>query len=375
MQEREMIQKKDLKSMTLQELREELESLGEPKYRADQLYQWMHVKLAPDYAAMTNLPRKFKEACQEHFWYSSLDVVRVQESKIDGTRKFLFALRDGNVVESVWMQYQHGNSVCVSSQVGCRMGCRFCASTLDGLERNLTASEILEQVYAITRYTGERVSNVVVMGTGEPLDNYENLIRFLHLLTDENGLHISQRNVTVSTCGIVPGMIRLAKEGLQITLALSLHASNDEKRKTLMPIANRYSISELMEACGTYFQLTGRRITFEYSLVGGVNDTDEDARELAALAKPLCCHVNLIPVNPIKERDFVQSEAERIHAFKNKLERNKINVTIRREMGRDIDGACGQLRRKHISGKMEGGKRKDGSIDVSAETTGGLQGC
>ena len=228
------------------------------------------------------------------------------------------------------------------------MGCRFCASTLDGLERNLTPSEMLDQIYAITRLTQERVSNVVVMGTGEPMDNYDNILKFLHLLTDENGLHISQRNVTVSTCGIVPRIRQLAEEKLQITLALSLHATTDEKRRKLMPIANRYSIDELMDACRYYFEQTGRRITFEYSLVGGVNDTKEDAEELIALAKPLCCHVNLIPVNPIKERDYVQSDMKHIQAFKNKLESKKIHVTIRREMGRDIDGACGQLRRRHV---------------------------
>lgn len=229
------------------------------------------------------------------------------------------------------------------------MGCTFCASTLDGWERNLTPSEMLDQIYAITRSTGERVSNVVVMGTGEPLDNYENLLRFIRLLTDEKGLHISQRNVTVSTCGLVPKMYDLAKEGLQITLALSLHATTDEKRRRLMPIAKKYSIKELMQACSYYFEQTGRRLTFEYSLVGGVNDTVVDAEELIALARPLNCHVNLIPVNPIKERDYVQSKEQAIHAFKNKLEKNGINVTIRREMGRDIDGACGQLRRRHKS--------------------------
>ena len=352
-------EKLDIKSLTLPELTEVLTGMGEKAFRAKQLYQWMHQKLATGYEEMTNLPASLRETLKERFWYASLDIVQVQESKIDGTRKYLFALRDGNVVESVWMQYKHGNSVCISSQVGCRMGCRFCASTLDGLERNLTPSEMLEQIYAITRHTGQRVSNVVVMGTGEPLDNYDNLLQFLHLLTDENGLNISQRNVTVSTCGLVPQMKRLAKEKLQITLALSLHASNDEKRKALMPIANRYTIRELMETCEEYFQATGRRITFEYSLVGGVNDTDEDAAELSKLAAPLCCHVNLIPVNPIKERDFVSSEAKRVLAFKNKLERNKINVTIRREMGRDIDGACGQLRRKHVEAKREAGMEED----------------
>lgn len=348
---------RDVKSLSLEELTRELEARGEKAFRARQMYEWMHVKLARSFEEMTNLSREFREKCRERYVFTALQAVRVQESKIDGTKKFLFELADGNVVESVWMKYKHGNSVCISSQVGCRMGCRFCASTLDGLERNLLPSEMLDQIYAITLLTGERVSNVVVMGTGEPMDNYDNLLKFLRLLTDENGLNISQRNVTVSTCGIVPGMRRLAEEGLQITLALSLHATTDEKRRRLMPIANRYSIAELMDACSYYFQKTGRRITFEYSLVGGVNDTDEDAQELAALARPLNCHVNLIPVNPIKEREFVQSEAARIRAFQNRLEKNKINGTIRREMGRDIDGACGQLRRKHVEALQDiGGK-------------------
>lgn len=341
-------EKKDIKSMTGEELAAEIANLGEKPFRAAQLYDWMHGKQARSFAEMTNLSKEFRRVLEEHFSYTSLTPVDMQESRIDGTKKFLFGLADGNVVESVWMKYKHGNSVCISSQVGCRMRCRFCASTLDGLERNLLPSEMLDQIYAITRLTGERVSNVVVMGTGEPFDNYENLLRFLRLLTDEKGLHISQRNITVSTCGLVPYIYRLAEERLQITLALSLHATTDEKRRRLMPIANRYSIDELMRACADYFSKTGRRITLEYSLAGGVNDTDEDAAELSALAGPLHCHVNLIPVNPIKERDFVQSEAERIIAFKNKLEKNRINVTIRREMGRDIDGACGQLRRRHM---------------------------
>lgn len=346
--------KRDIKSMTLPELEEELKAAGEKAFRAKQLYRWMHVRLARGFDEMTDLSKELREKCKDSFSYTGLKAVRVQESKIDGTRKYLFCLSDGSLVESVWMKYHHGNSVCISSQVGCRMGCRFCASTLDGLDRNLLPSEMLDQVYAIQLDTGERVSNVVVMGTGEPLDNYDNLLVFLRMLTDENGLHISQRNVTVSTCGLVPQMRRLAEEKLQITLALSLHAATDEKRRSLMPIANRYSIRELMEACRYYFEHTGRRITFEYSLVGGVNDTDRDAEELAALAKPLGCHVNLIPVNPINERDFVQSEAARIKAFQNKLEKYKINGTIRREMGRDIDGACGQLRRRTLQDMAAG---------------------
>ncbi|MBP3351036.1 MAG: 23S rRNA (adenine(2503)-C(2))-methyltransferase RlmN [Lachnospiraceae bacterium] len=340
--------KTDIKSLSLEELKQEFEGMGEKSFRAGQVYQWMHQKLVRSFDEMTNLSKELREKCKCKFAYTALEAVRIQESKLDGTRKYLFRLADGHLVESVWMKYKHGNSVCISSQVGCRMGCKFCASTLDGLARNLLPSEMLDQIYAISVHTGERVSNVVVMGTGEPMDNYDNLLQFLRLLTDEYGLHISARNVTVSTCGIVPNMRKLAKEHLQITLALSLHATTDEKRKRLMPIANKYSIAELMDACKYYFEQTGRRITFEYSLVGGVNDTKEDAEELIALAAPLNCHINLIPVNPIKERDFIQSEEKQIQSFKSRLEKSRINVTIRREMGRDIDGACGQLRRSFM---------------------------
>ena len=335
--------------MPMETLAAEMEALGVKKFRTAQLYDWMHVKLSRGFDEMSNLPKDFREKCKELYTYTALIPVEVQESKIDGTRKFLFGLADGNVVESVWMKYKHGNSVCISSQVGCRMGCRFCASTLDGLVRGLTPSEMLDQIYRITRDTGERVANVVVMGTGEPMDNFDNLLRFIELLTDENGLNISQRNVTVSTCGIVPKMRELADKKLQITLALSLHASSQEKRLELMPVANKYEIHEVIEACRYYFEQTGRRVTFEYSLVGGVNDTDEDVRRLADLIHGMNCHVNLIPVNPIKERSYVQPDHEAILNFKNRLEKNAINVTIRREMGRDIDGACGQLRKRYIS--------------------------
>lgn len=343
--ERKDGRKKDIKSMTLPRLTEELTALGEKPFRARQIYRWIHVKLAEGFEAMTDLSGQLREKCVQTFLYTALEPVKIQESRIDGTRKFLFRLPDGNTVESVWMKYKHGNSVCISSQVGCRMGCRFCASTIGGLERSLLPSEMLEQVYAIQRITGERVSNVVVMGIGEPLDNYENLLTFLRILTDENGLHISQRNVTVSTCGIVPRMRQLADEKLQVTLALSLHGTTDEKRRRLMPIAEKYSIDQLMQACAYYFEQTGRRITFEYSLVGGVNDTEEDAGQLAQLARPLACHVNLIPVNPVRERDYVSSAGARVQAFKSRLEKARVNVTVRRELGRDIDGACGQLRR------------------------------
>lgn len=339
----------DIKSLPLQNLEELLTSLGEKPYRARQLYQWMHVKLARSYGEMTNLPKALREQLFNTCPYTVLEPIRIQESKFDGTRKYLFRLPDNNLVESVLMKYHHGNTVCISSQVGCRMGCRFCASTLDGLERNLLPSEMLDQVYAIRLSTGERVSNVVVMGIGEPLDNYENLVTFIKMLTDENGLNLSQRNVTVSTCGLVPQILKLAEEELQITLALSLHAATDEKRRELMPIANRYSIKELMDACAYYFKCTGRRITLEYSLMRGVNDSDQDAELLAALAKPLGCHVNLIPVNPVKERNFVQTESGKVCSFQKKLVKNEINGTIRREMGRDIDGACGQLRHKAMS--------------------------
>ena len=246
------------------------------------------------------------------------------------------------------MKYKHGNSVCISSQVGCKMGCRFCASTIGGWTRNLLPSEMLDQIYRIQTVTGERVSNVVVMGTGEPLDNYENLLRFIHILTEEGGLHISQRNLTVSTCGIVPRMYELAEEKLQMTLALSLHAPNDVKRQELMPIAQRYTMEQVLDACRNYFEKTGRRITFEYSLVAGVNDGDEDAAQLAGRIKDMNCHVNLIPVNPVKERSYRRSTHQAVENFKIKLEKYGINVTIRREMGSDIDGACGQLRKSYM---------------------------
>ena len=338
----------DIKSMTLPELEAYLKEMGEKPFRAKQLYQWMHVKLAASFDEMTNLSKGLRETLGRQCFYASLTPVDVRISAVDGTRKYLFELSDGNVIESVLMRYKHGNSVCISSQVGCRMGCRFCASTLDGLERNLKPSEMLEQIYRIQRDTGERVSNVVVMGSGEPMDNYDNLIRFIHLLTDENGLNISQRNVTVSTCGIVPRIRQFAEEGLQVTLALSLHAPNDEVRKTLMPVAKSYALRDVLDACDYYFEKTGRRLTFEYSLVKGVNDNLEEARALAELIKDQHGHVNLIPVNPIKERDYKQSDRKAIEDFKNYLERRGINVTVRREMGRDIDGACGQLRKSYI---------------------------
>lgn len=342
------MEKADIKSFDKKELEAFLVSLGEKPFRAKQIYPWLHVKHIASFSEMTDISQKLIKKLEDTCELTVLKKIEMQCSKIDGTRKYLFALADGNMVESVLMRYKHGNSVCISSQVGCRMGCSFCASTLDGLVRNLTAGEMLDQIYRIQEDIGERVSNLVVMGIGEPLDNYENLLKFIRLLTDEHGLHISQRNITVSTCGLVPNMRKLAEEKLQITLALSLHASSQEKRLALMPVAKTYDIHELMDACSYYFAQTGRRITFEYSLVGGVNDTKQDAIQLALLIKGMNCHVNLIPVNPIKERDYVQPDMQSVHVFKENLEKYGINVTIRREMGRDIDGACGQLRKRVI---------------------------
>ncbi|CCX63816.1 MAG: 23S rRNA (adenine(2503)-C(2))-methyltransferase RlmN [Lachnospiraceae bacterium] len=339
---------KDLKSLTLEELKEELKEGGFPAYRAGQLYRWLHVQLAEDPEEMTNLPAKLKQFLSENYTITRLQVADRQISRLDGTQKFLFQLPDGETIESVFMKYKFGNSVCVSSQVGCRMGCRFCASTLDGLRRNLLPGEILEEIYTIHRLTGEKISHVVVMGTGEPLDNYENLLKFLRMLTDENGQNLSMRNVTVSTCGIVPRIYDLAREKLSITLALSLHATTDERRREIMPIANTYTISECMAACRYYFEETGRRVTFEYSLIKGVNDSLRDAKELAALAGSISAHINLIPVNPVRERDYEQPDLSAVQAFRAKLEKHGINVSIRRVLGRDIDGACGQLRHRHI---------------------------
>lgn len=340
--------KKDIASLTFDELKTEMESIGEKAFRAKQIYEWLHVKLADSFDEMTNLSKALREKLDSHYRIPMVKMVERQISQMDGTNKFLFQMEDGHVVESVLMRYKHGNSVCISSQVGCRMGCKFCASTIGGLERNLLPSEMIGEIYQIQKISGERVANVVVMGSGEPMDNYDNFVRFVQLLSDEHGLHISQRNITVSTCGIVPKMKQLADEKLQITLALSLHGSTQEKRKTLMPIANKYELPEVLEACDYYFEKTGRRITFEYSLVHGVNDRDEDADELIGILKHRNCHLNLIPVNPIKERNFEKPSRKSAENFKNKLEKNGINVTIRREMGSDIDGACGQLRRRYV---------------------------
>lgn len=348
-----MEKKVDLRSLNKKQMQDLAETLGEKPFRGKQLFQWIHQKQAGSFEEMTNLSGAFRQKLQEQYEISGVRILEKQVSKKKDTAKYLFALADGNVIESVWMKYRHGNSVCVSSQVGCRMGCTFCASTLAGLTRNLTAGEILSQIYEIQKDTGERVSNVIVMGMGEPLDNYEQLLGFIRLLSDPDGICISQRNITVSTCGLVDKIRDLMQEHLQITLAISLHAPNDEIRQKTMPVAKRYRMEEIFDVCHEYVKQTGRRITFEYSMIRGVNDHKAHAEELSRRCKGLNCHVNLIPLNEVKERECLRSYAEDVERFKIILERNRINVTIRREMGSDIDAACGQLRKKFLTQKSE----------------------
>ena len=345
--------RKDIVSLDFNELQSLITELGEPKFRAKQVYEWIHKKLVKSYDEMTNVPLKLRNKLEERLPFTEITEVARKDSASGDTSKFVFKLYDGYVIESVLMKYRYGNSVCISSQVGCRMGCTFCASTLLGLSRQLAPSEMLSQIYTIQRETGERVSNIVVMGTGEPLDNFDNLLKFLEMITDENGLNISQRNITVSTCGIVPNIKKLADKNLAITLAISLHAPTDEDRRRIMPIANKYSIKEILEATDYYFDKTGRRISYEYSLIDGENDTPENAERLAFLLKGKNCHVNLIPINPIKERDYKSSTRGGVLRFKKILENKGINATIREEMGQDIDAACGQLRKEYMENVNE----------------------
>jgi 23S rRNA (adenine2503-C2)-methyltransferase len=338
---------KDIKSFNIEELKTEMKEIGEPSFRAEQIFSWLHEKKVNSFEDMSNLSKDLRTKLSKNYEITALSEVRSLKSE-DGTVKFLYKLKDGQVIESVLMSYKHGHSICVSSQVGCRMGCVFCASTIDGLVRNLTPSELLEQVYEAERSCNVNISNIVIMGSGEPMDNYDNVIKFIRLISDEHGKNISVRNITLSTCGLVPGIQRLADEGLPVTLALSLHAPNDELRKTIMPVAKAFSVAEIMKACDDYFKKTSRRVTFEYSMIDGVNDTTACAEELARLIKGKNCHVNLIPVNKIKERSFSRSKDDNISKFKNTLEKNRINVTIRRSMGTDIDAACGQLRRSFM---------------------------
>ena len=346
--------KEDLRSYRPDMLSKVMSEMGEKPFRAGQVFEWLHEKKTDDIQEMTNLSKALRERLRERFDIYTVKPVQVLVSPIDGTRKYIHELHDGNVIESVLLKYDYGNSVCISSQVGCRMGCRFCASTVDGLVRDLTAGEMAGQIYSVEADIGERVGHVVVMGSGEPLDNYDNFTDFVDIITDANGNNLSGRAITASTCGIVPKIKQLADRKYAITLALSLHAVTDKKRKEIMPVANRYPLEDVIEACGYYRKVTGRRLTLEYSLISGFNDTDEDAEGLIGIAHRLGGHVNLIPVNPIKERTYRATAQSRAFELKNKLEKNNINVTIRREMGRDISASCGQLRRSYINGGDRG---------------------
>ena len=338
----------DIKSMNINELEDLLKELGEPKFRAKQIFDWLHAKQVDSFEEMTNLSKGLREKLAETASINSVEIVRKLVSQIDGTRKYLFALSDGAIIESVLMKYEHGNTVCISTQVGCRMGCKFCASTLDGVERGLTAGEMLSQIYAIQKDCGERVHGTVLMGSGEPLDNYDNVVKFLRLINDPKGQNMGQRHITLSTCGLVDKMYDLAEEDLQITLAVSLHAPNDGIRTQTMPIAKVYSMDKLLQACRDYADKTKRRITFEYALIHGVNDGDEHAWELVKKLRDMLCHVNLIPVNDVKERNYVKSTADRVKRFAGILNDNGVETTVRRKLGSDIDAACGQLRRSHM---------------------------
>ena len=340
--------KLDIKSMHINELEDLLQELGEPKFRAKQIFNWLHAKQVDSFGEMTNLSKGLREKLSETASINGVEMVRKLVSQMDGTRKYLFALSDGAIIESVLMKYEHGNTVCISTQVGCRMGCKFCASTLDGVERGLTAGEMLSQIYAIQKDCGERVHGTVLMGSGEPLDNYDNVVKFLRLINDPRGQNMGQRHITLSTCGLVDKMYDLAEEDLQITLAVSLHAPNDGIRTQTMPIAKVYSMEKLLQACRDYAEKTKRRITFEYALIHGVNDGDEHAWELVKKLRDMLCHVNLIPVNDVKERNYVKSTAERVKRFASILNENGVETTVRRRLGSDIDAACGQLRRSHI---------------------------
>ena len=337
--------KTDIRSLTYEKLLEFMKELGEPSYRAAQVFSWLHEKLAVSFDEMTNLPKSLRAKLEESCILKNLKTVAVQESAKDATRKYLFELFDGNTIESVFMKYSFGNSVCVSSQVGCAMGCKFCASTVNGCVRNLSASEILSQVYEIQKHTGQRISHVVMMGMGEPLLNYASVVDFVRIVSAENALHISQRNITISTCGLPGAIENLSRESLKVTLAVSLHAPDDEIRRRLMPVAERFSMESVLDACRVYFDNTGRRLTFEYCLIGGVNDSAACALKLSKKLKGLNAHVNLIPVNPTESSLKAPKEAD-VEKFRAILEEAKIPVTRRRELGRDIDGACGQLKRR-----------------------------
>lgn len=341
-----MENKKALKNFTEAEMKEFMKEIGEKAFRGTQVYSWIY-KGAKTFDDMKNIPKSLREKLEEVSYIGNIDIELKLESKDGKTKKYLFLLNDGNIIETVMMDYDSRVTVCVSNQVGCRMGCRFCASTMDGLVRNLEPWEILDQIMKIQEDTGKRVSNLVLMGSGEPLDNYDNTKQFLKIVNDENGLNIGYRHITLSTCGIVPKIYELADLEIPINLAISLHSPYDDKRKEIMPIANKYSINEILDACRYYIKKTNRRVTFEYSLIKGVNDGKKEAEALAALLKGMLCHVNLIPINEVDERDFKKPDKAFIYKFRDYLEERNIPATVRISMGSDISGACGQLRRKH----------------------------
>ena len=338
--------KTDILSLTRKELENDILSLGEKKFRALQIFEWLHCKRAVSFDEMTNLSAALRKTLSEKFFINFLKITKKLESSTDNTVKYLYELADGNHIESVLMEYEHGYSLCVSTQVGCKMGCRFCASTIAGFRRNLEPSEILLQLYEAEKDSGRKVSSIVLMGIGEPLDNFENVMRFLENLSDEKGTNMSLRHVSLSTCGLVDRIYDLSEKKLGLTLSISLHATTDEKRSEIMPVNNRYNISELMKACRDYFDATGRRISFEYALIDGLNDARDDAIKLADLLKGMPSHVNIIPVNKIKERSFT-SDRKAAQRFQKYLEELGVNATIRRTLGSDINAACGQLRREY----------------------------
>ena len=342
----------NLRNRSLSELEELVLSMGQPKFRAKQLFGWIY-KGKTSFREMHNLPEVFVKKLEESCTIDALELVTVKESSLDGTRKFLFRLADGNAVESVFMRYKYGNSVCISSQAGCRMGCAFCASGLDGLVRNLTAGEMISQVLDIERETGEPVNHIVVMGTGEPFDNYHELSRFIRIMNDKNGANLGMRSFTVSTCGLVPKIARFAEDFPQVNLAISLHAATEEGRSAIMPVNRSYPLSVLIPAVKEYTNKTNRRVTFEFALIHGVNDRDEDVEALYKLVKGMLCHVNLIPLNEVSETGFVTAGRARAREICEELDRRGVPATVRRQMGADIDGACGQLRLENSKKTVE----------------------
>ena len=341
------MEKIDIKTFSLEQLEEEIMALGQPKFRAKQIFTWLHQKHIENFDQMTNISKDFREKLKEKFKLTDIQILDVLKSKEDGTTKFLFQLDGGNIIESVLMKYSYGNAVCISSQVGCRMGCTFCASTLDGLERNLTVAEMVSQVYEIQKYSKERVRSIVLMGSGEPFDNFENFKKFINIINDKNGIELGQRHITVSTCGIVEKIYDFANLKTQVNLAISLHAPNDDLRRKIMPVAKRYSINEIVQACRYFSNVTKRRVTYEYALISGVNDSEECAKQIISLLKGSLCHINLIPVNNVKERNYIKSSTSQIKIFSKIIQNAGIEVTIRRELGSDINAACGQLRRSY----------------------------